>query len=74
MQRVDDEGVSREHEVGPVADLPTGTVVGTGGYAVGNIGGALFAVSRRCRHLGADLATGIIDEDGHLLFPWLRSA
>ena len=72
--RVDDEGVSREHEVGPVADLPTGTVVGAGGYAVGNIGGELFAVSRRCRHLGADLATGTLDEEGHLVCPWHRSA
>ena len=72
--RVDDEGVSREHEVGPVADLPTGTVVGAGGYAVGNIGGELFAVSRRCRHLGADLANGTLDEDGHLVCPWHQSA
>jgi nitrite reductase/ring-hydroxylating ferredoxin subunit len=71
---VDDEGVSREHEVGPVADLPTGTVVGAGGYAVGNIGGELFAVSRRCRHLGADLANGTLDEDGHLVCPWHQSA
>ena len=71
---VDDEGVSREHEVGPVADLPTGTVVGAGGYAVGNIGGELFAVPRRCRHLGADLATGTLDEDGHLVCPWHQSA
>jgi nitrite reductase/ring-hydroxylating ferredoxin subunit len=74
VERVDDEGVSREHEVGPVADLPTGTVVGAGGYAVGNIGGELFAVSRRCRHLGADLANGTLDEDGHLVCPWHRSA
>ena len=74
VERVDDEGVSREHEVGPVADLPTGTVVGAGGYAVGNIGGELFAVSRRCRHLGADLANGTLDEDGHLVCPWHQSA
>src|SRR5690348_12470687 len=74
VEMVDDEGVSREHEVGPVADLPTGTVVGAGGYAVGNIGGELFAVSRRCRHLGADLADGTLDEDGHLVCPWHQSA
>jgi nitrite reductase/ring-hydroxylating ferredoxin subunit len=74
VQMVDDEGVSREHEAGQVADLPTGTVVGAGGYAVGNIGGELFAVSRRCRHLGADLANGTLDEEGHLVCPWHRSA
>jgi nitrite reductase/ring-hydroxylating ferredoxin subunit len=72
--RVDDEGMSGEHEVGPVADLPPGAVVGAGGYAVGNIAGELFAVSRRCRHLGADLATGTIDEEGRLVCPWHRSA
>jgi len=54
--------MSQEHEVGSVADLPPGAVVGAGRYAVGNIGGELFAASRRCRHLGADLANGSIDE------------
>ena len=67
VQRVGDEGVRGEHEVGPVADLPAGAVVGAGGYAVGNIDGGLFAVSRRCRHLGADLANGTLDEHGHLV-------
>ena len=71
---MDDEGVSRQHEVGPVADLPAGAVVGAGGYAVGNIDGGLFAVSRRCRHLGADLANGTLDEHGHLVCPWHQSA
>ena len=74
VKRVDDEGVSRQHEVGPVADLPTGAVVGGGGYAVGNIDGELFAVSRRCRHLGADPANGTLDEHGHLVCPWHESA
>jgi nitrite reductase/ring-hydroxylating ferredoxin subunit len=73
VKRVDDEGVSRQHEVGPVADLPTWAVVGGGGYAVGNIDGELFAVSRRCRHLGADLANGTLDEHGHLVCPWHES-
>lgn len=73
-KRVDDEGMSPEHEVGPVADLPPGAVVGAGRYAVGNIAGELFAVSRRCRHLGADLANGTIDDEGRLVCPWHQSA
>jgi nitrite reductase/ring-hydroxylating ferredoxin subunit len=74
VKRVDDKGMSQEHEVGSVADLPSGAVVGAGGYAVGNIDGELFAVSRRCRHLGADLANGSIDEQGRLVCPWHQSA
>jgi nitrite reductase/ring-hydroxylating ferredoxin subunit len=61
--------MSREHEVGPPADLPPGTVTGAGAYAVGKIEGELFAMSRRCRHLGADLANSTLDEDGHLICP-----
>ena len=53
----------------PVADLPPGSVTGSGGYAVGN-NGDYFAVSRRCRHLRADLAEGSIDADGCLVCPW----
>ncbi|MDX1659353.1 MAG: Rieske 2Fe-2S domain-containing protein [Nitriliruptorales bacterium] len=56
-------------EVGPVADLPKGTVVGADRYAVGN-NGDRFAVTRKCRHLGADLADGSIDDDGCLVCPW----
>lgn len=41
----------------PVADVPPGSVKGSEGYAVGN-NGDYFAVSRRCRHLRADLAEG----------------
>ena len=66
--------MSRAHEIGPPADLPPGTVTGAGPYAVGNAGGELFAVSRRCRHLGADLANGTLDEQGHLVCPWHRAA
>jgi nitrite reductase/ring-hydroxylating ferredoxin subunit len=51
------------------ADLPPGRVAGLGEYAVGN-NGDYFAVSRRCRHLGADLADGSIDADGCLVCPW----
>jgi len=41
---------------------------------VGNSGGELFAVSRRCRHFGADLAGGKVDEQGRLVCPWHQSA
>ena len=53
----------------PAADVPEGTVTGSAGYAVGN-NGDYFAVSRRCRHLRADLASGSIDTDGCLVCPW----
>lgn len=56
----------------PATDVPPGTVTGSGGYAVGN-NGEYFAVSRRCRHLGADLAEGSIDADGCLVCPWHQS-
>ena len=59
-----------EKKVGPLSDLPSGTVVAVGGFAVGNNGEDLFAVSRRCRHLNADLAKGSIDRDGCLVCPW----
>jgi len=36
---------------------------------VGN-NGELFAVTRRCRHLYADLAGGSIDSKGCLVCPW----
>ncbi len=59
-----------EIEVGPLESLPPGTVVGAGPWAVGNSDGELFAVSRRCRHLFADLAKGRIDKrDGCLVCP-----
>jgi nitrite reductase/ring-hydroxylating ferredoxin subunit len=53
----------------PVSDVPRGSVKGAGDYAVGN-NGDYFAVSRKCRHLRADLAEGSIDEDGCLVCPW----
>jgi len=56
----------------PVADVPPGSVTGSGRYAVGS-NGDYFAVSRRCRHLRADLADGSIDADGCLVCPWHRS-
>ena len=60
--------------VSSTADLPPGTVVGAGPYAVGNVDGDYFAVTRRCRHLGADLAEGTIDARGCLVCPWHHSA
>ncbi len=72
--RVHDEAMRREHEVGPSSELTPGTVTGAGPYAVGNAGGELFAVSRRCRHLGADLATGSLDAEDRLVCPWHRSS
>ena len=59
-----------EVEVGPAAELVPGVVHGADRYAVGNANGELFAVTRRCRHLGADLATGSIDRQGCLVCPW----
>ena len=53
--------MSNEHEVGPAGELTPGAVIGVGPYAVGNADGELFAVTRRCRHLYADLAGGTID-------------
>ena len=57
-------------EAGQATDLTPGTVIGAGRYAVGNAEGELFAVTRRCRHLYADLANGKIDRDGCLVCPW----
>ena len=62
--------MSREIEVGPASEVTPGTVTGAGRYAVGNADGELFAVTRRCRHLYADLAGGTIDEEGCLTCPW----
>jgi nitrite reductase/ring-hydroxylating ferredoxin subunit len=62
--------VDAQHRIGSTADLPPGEVMGAGRYAVGNADGRYFAVTRRCRHLGADLGGGHIDENGCLLCPW----
>lgn len=59
-----------EWTAGTEQELTPDTVRGAGPWAVGNAGGQYFAVSRRCRHLGADLAGGAIDEDGCLICPW----
>jgi nitrite reductase/ring-hydroxylating ferredoxin subunit len=54
----------------PASELTPGTVKGAGRYAVGNADGEFFAVTRRCRHLMADLADGSIDDAGCLVCPW----
>jgi len=59
-----------ETPVCPVSELTPGVVRGAGHYAVGNASGRLFAVTRRCRHLGADLANGSIDKQDCLVCPW----
>lgn len=64
------ESMSNESEVGPASELTPGTVTGAGQFAVGNADDELFAVTRRCRHLYADLANGSIDEVGCLVCPW----
>src|SRR5258707_15553853 len=65
--------MAKQSTVCPVADLPPGTVTGAGPYAIGNIEGKYFAVTRRCRHLRADLAGGSI-EAGRLGCPSHQSA
>jgi nitrite reductase/ring-hydroxylating ferredoxin subunit len=62
-----------EHRVGRVDQVGRGAIVGAGPYAVGRVDGEYFAVTRRCRHLGADLAGGRVDEDGCLVCPWHQS-
>jgi nitrite reductase/ring-hydroxylating ferredoxin subunit len=62
--------MAHEVEVGPAAELVPGSIHRAGRYAVGNAAGELFAVTRRCRHLGADLADGSIDGEGCLVCPW----
>ncbi len=62
--------MAAEIEVGPATELAPGTVRAAGRYAVGNSQDELFAVTRRCRHLGADLADGSIDDEGCLVCPW----
>jgi nitrite reductase/ring-hydroxylating ferredoxin subunit len=57
-------------EVGAASELTPGKVTGAGPWAVGNSQGELFAVTRRCRHLYADLANGSIDSKGCLVCPW----
>jgi nitrite reductase/ring-hydroxylating ferredoxin subunit len=59
-----------EWTAGPEQQWSAGTVRRVGPWAVGNADGRFFAVSRRCRHLGADLSQGSIDAAGCLVCPW----
>ena len=63
-----------EWTAGTEQELVAGTVHRVGPWAVGNVDGRYFAVSRRCRHFGADLAQGSIDADGCLVCPWHGAA
>ncbi|MGN6574767.1 MAG: Rieske (2Fe-2S) protein [Nocardioides sp.] len=65
--------MTEPRHVAAESDVPAGAVVGAGKYAVGNADGTYFAVTRRCRHLRADLAGGTIDADGCLVCPWHHS-
>jgi nitrite reductase/ring-hydroxylating ferredoxin subunit len=62
--------VATEELVCAASELPPGKVTGVGPWAVGNSKGDYFAVTRRCRHLYADLAGGTIDSKGCLVCPW----
>jgi nitrite reductase/ring-hydroxylating ferredoxin subunit len=55
--------------VGTVEELGPGSVKGVGDYVVVNVDGTRHALSRRCRHLRADLAKGEIDAEGCLVCP-----
>ncbi len=62
--------MSEEIEVVTTAEIVDGVVRGAGRYAVGNARGEVFALTRRCRHLRADLAQGSVDKEGCLVCPW----
>jgi nitrite reductase/ring-hydroxylating ferredoxin subunit len=63
-----------EELAGPIGELGPASVRGVGDWAVLNVDGKRYAVSRRCRHLRADLAKGHIDSDGCLICPWHHAA
>ena len=63
-----------EQQAGRTGEFSDGVVQGVGAYAVGISNGKPFAVTRRCRHLGADLAGGHVDAEGRLVCPWHASA
>jgi 3-phenylpropionate/trans-cinnamate dioxygenase ferredoxin component len=72
--------MSKQTKVGPASELTPRTITRAGKFAVGNRAepgsptGDYFAVTRRCRHLGADLSQGKLDEQGCLVCPWHQSA
>jgi nitrite reductase/ring-hydroxylating ferredoxin subunit len=68
------ESACMADQAGRRDEFGAGEVKAVGSYAVGISKGQPFAVSRRCRHLGADLAGGHVDDDGRLVCPWHGSA
>jgi nitrite reductase/ring-hydroxylating ferredoxin subunit len=60
----------KEVAAGPASDLKPPRCAGAEGWAVGKSKDEYFAVSRRCRHLYADLAGGVVDKEGCLVCPW----
>lgn len=56
--------------IGPASDFPPGAVRAFENVVVGNADGTFFATGSKCRHLGADLTKGSIDDDGCLVCPW----
>jgi nitrite reductase/ring-hydroxylating ferredoxin subunit len=62
-----------EVQVGRAEELGPGSVMGAGPWVVVNLDGERIALSRRCRHLRADLAGGHIDADGCLVCPWHKA-
>jgi len=60
--------------VGKREEFDEGSVKGVGRHVVGVSNGQPFAVSRRCRHLAADLAGGRVDSKGRLVCPWHGAA
>ena len=65
---------TREIAIAHLDDLATTGVISVqtpvGRLAVGIAEGEPFAVSDRCRHLGASLGRGHVTEDGCLECPW----
>jgi len=70
---IESRDLSMDKCIAPASEVPVGTVSGFDGIVVGN-NGEHFAVSRRCRHLGADLAVGAVDPAGCLVCPWHGAA
>jgi nitrite reductase/ring-hydroxylating ferredoxin subunit len=56
-------------QAGRIEEFEGGAVKGVGAYAVGLSKGRPFAVSRHCRHLRGDLASGSVNRDGCLVCP-----
>jgi nitrite reductase/ring-hydroxylating ferredoxin subunit len=61
--------MARETEVEAAAELVPGVVRGAG-RTQWETRTVSCCVTRRCRHLGADLANGSVDREGCLVCPW----